>query len=80
MRTRITAKPWFGPKRYSGWGWTPVSPEGWAATALSVAGIIVSNVMLHGAHLAIAVVVICVLLVGLALITGDPPGGAGSRR
>ncbi|HVW74603.1 MAG TPA: hypothetical protein VHC39_13265 [Rhizomicrobium sp.] len=30
----ITKHPWFGPKTGIGWGWTPISWEGWAATIL----------------------------------------------
>lgn len=27
----ISKHAWFGPKRFFGWGWSPVSWEGWAA-------------------------------------------------
>jgi hypothetical protein len=33
----ITKHPWFGPKNGMGWGWTPVSWEGWLVTALCLA-------------------------------------------
>jgi hypothetical protein len=36
----ITRHPWFGPKNGFGWGWTPVSWESWAATAICLAVII----------------------------------------
>ena len=28
-RPRVGTKAWFGPKQVSGWGWSPVSWEGW---------------------------------------------------
>lgn len=34
MTPLIGTKAWFGPRRF-GWGLGPVSPEGWAVTALS---------------------------------------------
>jgi hypothetical protein len=38
MRTtpRIGTKLWFGPKRAGGWGWSPVSVEGWLVTAVAI--------------------------------------------
>ena len=33
----ITKHPWFGPKTGMGWGWTPVSWEGWLVTGLCLA-------------------------------------------
>jgi hypothetical protein len=30
----ITKYPWFGPKHGFGWGWTPITWEGWAVTAI----------------------------------------------
>ena len=33
----ITKHPWFGPKTGMGWGWTPVTWEGWLVTAVCLA-------------------------------------------
>lgn len=35
----VTQKPWFARKTY-GWGWTPVTWQGWAVTALYVFGVV----------------------------------------
>lgn len=29
---RIGTKVWFAPRRFGGWGWEPVSVEGWLVT------------------------------------------------
>jgi hypothetical protein len=31
------SRPWFGPKRHIGWGWRPVSWQGWTVTAIFLA-------------------------------------------
>ena len=66
--------PWFGPKTGFGWGWTPVTWQGWAITALFLIlflGACYAPVRHKG--------VVCgVLLVGyLAIVvaTGTKPGG-----
>jgi hypothetical protein len=76
MRTRITKKAWFGPKRW-GWGWSPVSPEGWVVTiAFAVVGQVV-NKNLSPRRQVLAIVALVAAFFGVILLTGDPPG---SRR
>lgn len=79
MRTRVTGKAWFGPKRQMGWGWTPASWEGWVCTAVFAALIIAAASAWHGVSAGIAVVVLVLAFVALILLTGDPPGGPGAR-
>lgn len=70
----ITKHPWFGPKNGFGWGWTPVSWEGWALTALCVAAILFGPFIFgRGTTIYIAVGSVAVLLVA-CLLTGTAPG------
>ncbi len=73
---RITRKAWFGPKRYFGWGWTITSWEG-LAVVLVYAGLLVANfkVLGYSGISSLGVMVLTLLLVLVAFITGDPPGG-----
>lgn len=64
------AKLWFRARRY-GWGWTPVSVEGWLVTAalvlLVVAGIVVFNhAMRGGANPVLALIVFALWVAALA--------------
>lgn len=73
---------WFAPRR-AGWGWAPVTWQGWAAIAVHVGASSVGARALerrHGEAAAIAlVVVLSVLLIGLCLLTGVGPGGPKAR-
>ena len=78
---RITSTAWFGPKRRVGWGWTPVSWQGWSVTAVWTAIVVAVSFVLAVreaifAMLAFDAVAIAVLLL-IATLTGDPPGGPG---
>jgi len=69
-RRRLTRSPWFGPKRYVGWGWRPCSWQGWLVTVAFLAGVVAAGVTLHlwwTVPLVVAYLVVVVL-------TGDPPG------
>lgn len=33
----VGTKVWFGPKTWGGWGWQPVTWEGWLSTIVLVA-------------------------------------------
>ena len=74
MALRVTSKPWFGPKRYLGWGWTPVSWEGWTAIGVFLALFLPAVIVLQGAEKVIAVVVLLGALLAVCVLTGDPPG------
>ena len=43
----MTGKPWFEPKRF-GYGASPVTWQGWAATALFIAMMVLDVVLLRG--------------------------------
>ena len=74
MRTRVTRKAWFGPKQILGWGWTPVSWEGWLVTTVFLGLIPLSVALWPGMGGGFAVAVLVGLLLVVTLLTGDPPG------
>jgi hypothetical protein len=71
---RVTKKPWFGPKRTLGWGWSPSSWEGWLAMGVFVVLVLGSVLLWPGVPGVVAVVVLIGALLALCLLTGDPPG------
>ena len=76
---RVTRTAWFGPKRW-GWGWSPVSWQGWAVTvAFAAVGQVLKNVLPpRRATLAtLATLALVAAFLGVVVLTGDPPG---SRR
>jgi CDP-diglyceride synthetase len=75
VRTRVTGKAWFGPKRL-GWGISPRSWEGWIATALCMAGFAVSLSLWRNTAAAIGCLAILAVVI---LLTTDPPGGSWRR-
>jgi len=78
---RITSTAWFGPKRRVGWGWTPVSWQGWAITAVWTVGVVVVSFVLALRQAIVAMLVFDTLAIGVLLViatlTGDAPGGPG---
>ena len=74
---RLTKEPWFGPKKYVGWGWAPASWQGWIATALMVGLVIVTVWFFRAPWGFVAAAVVVVLFLTLASLTGTPPGGPG---
>jgi hypothetical protein len=78
---RLTSKPWFGPKRFLGWGLTIASWQGAVVTITAGALVIASVAILRPLVVGIAVAVaILIVFVYVALRTGDPPGGPTSSR
>ena len=70
----ITKHPWFGPKRI-GWGWRPVSWEGWLATFVSVGVVIAASIAFAGTAIPFFVGAAAVAaLVVVCLLTGTRPG------
>lgn len=70
----ITKHPWFGPKRI-GWGWRPVSWEGWFVTVLIVAVVIAACIAFGSSSMTIYVSVAAVAaLIVVCLLTGTRPG------
>ena len=75
----ITKRPWFGPKRNFGWGWTPVSWQGWLATLVFAIAAIGARVYFGPTAYSFLAVVGCIaVLVAVMVLTGTKPGGPGS--
>jgi hypothetical protein len=67
--------PWFGPKSNLGWGWTPISWQGWAITALYGLVILCICVGFPAARRSLVVVVCTAAYIGIVVATGTKPGG-----
>jgi hypothetical protein len=77
VRTKplVGRKAWFGPRRM-GWGLSPVTAEGWAVVAISVAAIIVlATIERHAPWLPLIVVAV---LLAITFLKGTSPGGPGA--
>lgn len=70
----ITNQPWFAPKEFAGWGWRPISWQGWLVTAAFVA--VVGAAVVHFGPTIIALVIGVVSLAAfyvVILLTGAKP-------
>lgn len=72
--TRITKKAWFG-KRILGWGYRPISLEGWLVTIVVLAAVFASidNIENTTTRYAILAVILIVFQI-IIYLTGDTPG------
>jgi hypothetical protein len=75
-------RPWFGPKSY-GWGFAPITWEGWASVAAYAAALFSARRLMGGpadvgGYLAVAAVLTAALL-GLAWWKRDRSRGVGWR-
>lgn len=78
-RRMITKRPWFGPKRYFGWGWTPVTWEGWAVTAIFLVIVIAGRVHFGAGLPGFVSIFLCLAVyLGIIVLTGTRPGGPNS--
>ena len=71
----ITSRPWFGPKKYLGWGWTPITWEGWLATAVFLIAFLVCFLVIGGGPGVAAGLVLMAAYLGVVVLTGTKPGG-----
>jgi hypothetical protein len=69
----LTKDPWFGPRRF-GWGWTPCAWQGWLATGVFLAAIILNGELVHGLLKAWIAVALVVVFIALCVLTGTKPG------
>ena len=70
----IVKHPWFGPKRF-GWGWTPITWEGWLVTVLFLAVVLGTCLIFGRSPLSICVCIAATaVLVVICALTGLPPG------
>lgn len=74
---RLTKTPWFGPRHLPGWGWSPVTWQGWLVIVVFLAAIVACAVLLPGVALRLMVEVIFIaLLFAVCWLTGTPPNSA----
>ena len=67
----LTKKAWFGPK-YLGWGWRPVTWEGWVSTLVFV-GIVYVDFQYYGQNV-YSLIGLIILFCLFAYVTGGKPG------
>jgi hypothetical protein len=68
--------PWFGPKKGFGWGWTPITWQGWLITALFLACILGLG---YGPSFKLKGLVFGLILgvyFAIVIATGTKPGGS----
>lgn len=70
----ITKYPWFGPKEGIGWGWTPITWEGWSVVALFLVLLILSHFLLASPIRNYAIAGEVAVLILICFLTGLPPG------
>ena len=73
---RLVEKPWFGPRKIAGWGWSPASWQGWVVIAVFIVAIAACAFLLPStAAKVVADIVLIGLLFAVCWLTGTPPGG-----
>ncbi len=68
--------PWFGPKKTLGWGWTPVTWQGWAITALFLACLLAVSYGPPFRYRLFAVLGLVAAYLAVVIATGTKPGGS----
>ncbi|MHC1754013.1 MAG: hypothetical protein AB9861_01010 [Methanosarcina sp.] len=72
--TRITKKAWFG-KRIIGWGYRPISLEGWLVAVVFLAAIFASISYIEETAIRYAILAIILIVFQIIIyLTGDAPG------
>ena len=74
---RFTTDAWFGPKRL-GWGWRPLTWQGWLITLILVALLAAVRIMVGKSAVAFALMLFILILFALvAVVTGGKLGRTG---
>lgn len=72
--TRITKKAWFG-KKLIGWGYRPISLEGWLVSVVFLAAIFASISYLDKTTTRYAILAVILIVFQIIIyLTGDAPG------
>lgn len=71
---RLVRDPWFGPRRFPGWGWTPLTWQGWTVSGVFLVAVVLCGEFIRGIPKAIAIAGLVVLLLAICLLTGTRPG------
>jgi hypothetical protein len=70
----LVKEPWFGPRRLLGYGWSPVTWQGWLVIVVFVAALFACAFLLPGVGLKVgAEIVLIALLLAVCLLTGTRP-------
>lgn len=69
-----TRESWFGPKSYVGWGWRPLTWQGWLVT-LGFVILVIGALRISPGTRVLDVVAALLVFCLVVLLTGDPPGG-----
>ena len=73
---RLTKKAWFGPKKWIGWGWSPVSWEGWMVILVYI---VLAAWVFPGFSRSETgtgtIIGLTFALIIVVILTGDKPGG-----
>jgi hypothetical protein len=80
MEPLVGRKLWFGPRGFGGWGWTPVSWEGWAVTIGFFVIAVCLGVAVEKSVARVATIVLVVIVLGICTAKGTSPGGPKARR
>lgn len=71
---------WFGPRGWGGWGWQPVSWEGWVVTG-AAAALIVAVLARWGEDRAGGpVIAVASALIAICILKGTSPGSVRAKR
>jgi hypothetical protein len=82
MRTKplLGKKLWFGPRTWGGWGWTPVSWEGWVVVALTGVAAIVLEILYADPDPITPAVLLVLAICLVCWLKGTSPGGPAAAR
>ena len=70
----ITKKAWFGPMKGVGWGWSPVSREGWAVIAVFIAITLGAHFIFGVPGAMLVTLGVLPVLILVCCLTGCKPG------
>jgi hypothetical protein len=68
----VGKRAWFGP-RLLGWGWTPVSWEGYTVTLVAVVLIVTTGTLYDGSAADLALWLIVAALLVVSILKGSAP-------
>lgn len=75
----LTRRPWFGPRRF-GWGWTPVTWQGWVVSLVFIAATLAAAWLLSSTLRTKVIIALVVALLVTSYLTGGAPGSTWGRR
>ena len=81
MDPLLGTKLWFGPRGWSGFGWRPVSWEGWVVTAtccLAIVAVVVRQATV-GTDTGLWVLGIVLVTIAVCWLKGTSPGSSAER-